>query len=310
MFTYDYVVLGGGAAGIGALDEVLADHRSSSSILLEARRQVGYTLTWMDTVSYHSERFEKDFTGTEFLDFLLHEKNPSRDLYIQYLSRVFLVDIEKKILHYISAEKTREQIGYRHLLCAPGAVQILYGRHLLPGKRTARVFTTYQFGEMLAHYPFTPGRKIVFYGSSPYTVENAALAHARDLSAMVVSPEELAPDQTVHIPKVPVYQKSRLLRLEGDSRFRELVFEYNGKEERVEGDALVVDGDFVMEHQWRDQLKVEWDLEKWRLRDGTQHGIEHSQTILGDAHTPNHNFILQYENARSAVQKLFATREQ
>lgn len=307
MFTYDHVILGGGAAGVGALDELLTEHRSSSLILLEARRQLGYTLTWMGSLSYRSERFERDFTGLDFLDFLVHKKNPSRDLHVQYLSRAFFIDTEKKIVHYISADKDHEQIGYRHLVCAPGAVQILYGRHLLPGKRTARLFTTYQIGEMLSHYTYLPGKKLVFYGSSPYTVETAALALAQGLSPIVVSPEEIGDELIAHIPTLPIYQKSLLLRIEGDTRFRSLVIEYRGKTQSISGDALVVDGDFVLERQWREQLKVEWDLEQWRLKDEGVNKHNGSLRVVGDAKSPDHNFIAQYERAREALHSSFDT---
>lgn len=304
MFTYDYIIIGGGVAGIAALDELLAIGATSNILLLEARSEIGYTLTWMDTVSYPSRRFGREFTGAEFRSFLMGQKDSPRNKHILFRSRAFSLDLDRGIVHYLSADKKRERLAFKHLICAPGAVQILYGRKLLPGQRTARLYTTYQVGEMLTHYPFYPGKKLIVYGSTPYSIELANLAHSKNLPVTLVSPAALNSERKFLDTEIPAFESSKLIELQGDTMLDGIkIVNTEGEERLISGDSLAVDGDFVLEHQWRDQLKIEWDLQNWQVSDNSLSDRAEQLSMIGDAYKPMHSFIQQYEHVRDSIRE-------
>jgi thioredoxin reductase len=302
METYDYVVIGGGVAGLGALEALPAEH---SAVLLEGRRHLMHTLTWMKTVPLGADGMTGVAYRASLLDAAYELEKAGR---IRTEARVFRVDKDRRVVHVRSAAGSHEEVGYRTLVVAVGATQILYGRYLLPGIRGGRFFTAYQVGEMLEHYEFLPGRELVIFGESTYALETAAAARAQGLNATLVSPAGL-PHPPASLEDVPVYTNVRLKQVYGGKRFEGLLLQHGGRELAVAGDALVVDGDFVLEHEWRTHLGVEWDLSAWRLALDEREMQRRKLVFVGDAACPTPDFAAQYRAARDRVDAVLNAQE-
>lgn len=311
MDTVDYVVVGGGAAGVGALEE-LQRAGVSSVVLLEGRARLGYTLSWMKHLTFPAgtNGGTETVTGTQFRERYLtpHEENDA----VRLGRRVFSVDLAGATppegaagtLDVITADKRHEQLQFNHLILAQGAVQVLFGRYLLPGKRTNRMFTSYQAGEMMEHYPFLPGNKLVFFGESPYTIEAARAANEIGIASAIVSPTSFSQRYREYLPDVALYEDAGLTALTGDAVFTGIDIEHGGSSKHVAGDAIVVDGDFVLERQWRDMLGVGWDLEAGKTTVPETHPARKHFTLVGDALEPSPDFAAQYRAARTAVRDI------
>ncbi|MFW5827981.1 MAG: FAD-dependent oxidoreductase [Alkalispirochaeta sp.] len=291
MQVVDYIVVGGGAAGIGALSE-LRDAGETSVMLVEGRDTLGYTLSWMEEIPFGAVS-GATYTGTQFREEYLQPV--TRDPAVRLGHRVFAVDLEQRVVHVTTPEQEHEKIGFSHLIVAVGAVQVLFGRHLLPGRRTNRMFTTYQVGEMLAHYPFQPGHNVIFYGSSPYLTETVRAAQRAGIATTVVSPDE---------PAEADYPHATLSAVRGEGTFSGVKIEQNGAHRELTGDALVVDGDFVLERQWREMLGVRWELEAAQTTIPADHPQRDVFTLIGDAAQPDPDFVRQYERARNVIREV------
>lgn len=306
MQTFDYVIIGGGPAGVGAL-ETLEEVGVSSVILLEGRATLGYTLGWMTHLAFpeSTDTDSASLTGSQFLERYLRPHETHNDK-VRLRSRAFSVDLTARSVDVITGDKSHERLAFNHLILAQGAVQVLFGRYLLPGKRTNRMFTSYQAGEMMAHYPFLPGNRLIFFGESPYTIETALAAKELGIASAIVNPSSFEAQYRGSLPDVPLYEDARLNALSGDAVFTGLEIEQNGNARHIDGDALVVDGDFVLERQWRDMLNINLDLESRRTVVPASHPAGDRFTLVGDAAEPDPNFVRQYERAREAVRKITA----
>ena len=316
MEAVDYVVVGGGAAGVGALEE-LQRAGVSSVVLLEGRATLGYTLSWMKHFTFPADTNGRSeaLTGAQFRERYLapYEENEA----VRLGRRVFSVDLAggaapgatpvgaaAGTLDVITPDKRHEQIQFNHLILAHGAVQVLFGRYLLPGKRTNRMFTSYQAGEMMEHYPFLPGNELVFFGESAYTVETARAAKENGIASAIVSPTSFSQRSRDQLPDVPLYENATLTALTGDAVFTGIEIEHGGSSKHVAGDAIVVDGDFVLERQWRDMLSVTWDLEAGKTAVPEAHPARRHFALVGDALEPSPDFVAQYRAARTAVRDI------
>lgn len=304
MHTFEYIIIGGGAAGVGALEE-LEKAGVGSVILLEGRATLGYTLSWMTHLAFPgtADTEPANLTGVQFRERYLrkHEAGNSK---VRLGSRAFSVDLTARTVDVINADKSHERLAFNHLILAQGAVQVLFGRYLLPGKRTNRMFTSYQAGEMMAHYPFLPGTRLIFFGESPYTIETALAAAELGIASAIVNPSSFEPRYRESLPDVPLYEHARLNGLTGDAVFTGLEVRQKGRAQHIYGDALVVDGDFVIERQWRDRLNINLDLETRKTVVPASHPAGDRFTLVGDAAEPDPDFARQYERAREAVRRI------
>ncbi len=309
MLHAEYVIIGGGVSGVGAL-KALRERSVSSVVLLEARNRLGYTLSWMSSVPHSAMGQEyngadgvfTDLTGAEFAETDLVPM--VQDDAVRLKTRVFSVNLADRVVHTINETREYEGIEFSHLLVAPGAVQVLYGRHLLPGRRSNRLFTTYQAGEMMANYPFLPGRKPIVYGSSPYTVETVYAAVAVGIEPTVVVPGVMSGELRTRLPGVPIFENAVITSVQGDRTFSGIEVDRRGDREKISGDALIIDGDFVLERQWRERLGVVWDLDGGFTRIPRDHPFRDVFTVIGDAAQPDPVFLRQFERAQNIVREL------
>ena len=309
MGDFDYIVVGGGVSGLGAFSEII-ERRGGRVALLEGRDSLMYSLTWMKYFPFGLNDNGPRYTGVDFRKKILFDVEKFEENGVEILTgvRVFKIERENRILYARRSDGVRLKFGYKNLVIAVGGTQIVYGKYLLPGTRGGRIFSVYQVGEMLEHYPFKPGRELIVYGESEYSLELALEAHEKGLSVFVVSPGSKLKSKMEAIPgkwpeDVPVYTGCNLKQLLGDVLFKGIVLQQGTSEFCVGGDSFAVDGEFVLEHPWREHLGVEWNLDNWEI-DLSMEGMKAmGMLFVGDARKPSPNFVLQYQGARRAVQE-------
>ncbi len=314
MSDFDYLVVGGGVAGLGAFLEIVRGELGSIC-LLEGRNDLMYTLTWMKSFPFGEGKTSSRYTGIDFRKKLLFEiENITRDdAKVLTGVRVFKIDRESKVVYARSANGAGLQFEYKKLIVAVGATQIVYGRYLLPGVRGGRIFSAYQVGEMLEHYPFLPGKKLIVFGESEYAIEVALSAYEKGIGVSIVSPSNDIEEVIGAVPgkwpeAISLYTGCVLKQVLGDTLFRGLVLQRAGAEFCVGGDSLAVDGDFVLEHPWREHLGVEWNLDRWQLDMNTDKMRELGMLFVGDAQRPSPNFVLQYHEAKRIVRECLGSK--
>ena len=86
--------------------------------------------------------------------------------------------------------------------------------------------------------------------------------------------------------------------------FTGLEVRQNGRAQHLDGDALVVDGDSVIERQWRDMLNINLDLESRKTVVAASHPAGDRFTLVVGAAEPDPDFARQCERAREAVRRI------
>ena len=148
MPDYDYIVIGGGISGLGALTSLILEGHNKIA-LFEARDTLMYTNTWMKNIKLPDDQ-ERNYTGADYREKVLNDlEHNNIDELIFTGKRVFFIDQKEQRIHLRTSSGEKEEYSYGTLVVAVGAAQIMYGKYLLPGTRGGRFFTTYQVGEMI-----------------------------------------------------------------------------------------------------------------------------------------------------------------
>ena len=303
MSDYEYIIIGGGTAGLGAFDALLSAGYKNIA-LFEARDSLMYTNTWMKNIEVSDTKEDKYFTGSLFREELIkkQELDKKKDK-IFTDKRVYNIDQKEKRIHIRTASGEREEYTYNNLIVAVGAAQIMYGKYLLPGTRGGRFFTCYQVGEMIEHYPFKPGNNLIVFGESMYTLETAILAYKSGISVKVISPGKLELPENWPT-EIKVFDEVILKQVYGDTLFEGMMIQSGSGENCIFGDSLAVDGAFILEHPWREHLGVEWDLKNWKLDLSLEEMKKRNLIVVGDAYNPDPNFFKQYNSSFEIINKL------
>ncbi len=285
MKEVEFCIVGGGVGGIGFSHEIL-EKRGDNFVLLEGWDSLLYTLTWLRYVKKPSERFHEEFTGEEFRKKLLEVEIPHEKILLG--ARVFeVIPKENKLFFY--HENRVEECVFKKLILAVGGVPIVYGNYLLPGFRGAGIFSAYQVGEMLTHFSFTPGEKLVVYGEDEYAVDLAKLAENCGLETILV----YIGDGDVDFDRLV---RGKIKRLNGDLRLESIEIDSG---EVIKADSLAVAGKYVIDRIWREKLLIHWDLKEWKATSS------HDNIVLtGDALKPDFDYVKQYENSRKLAGSL------
>lgn len=300
MSDYEYIIIGGGVSGLGALDALLSTGHSRVA-LFEARDTLMYTNTWMKNIELQDSLDSKNYTGAAYRDKIISGLNKSND-HIFTGKRVYYIDQKEQKVHVRTDSGKNEEYSYSNLIIAVGAAQIMYGKYLLPGSRGGRFFTSYQVGEMIEHYPFNPGKKLIVFGESLYTLDTALLAKKSGISVTVVSPSPM--ELPVNWPDdITVYDNTVLKQVYGDTLFEGMLVQKGSAQISIPGDSIAVDGDFVLEHPWREHLDVEWDLKNWGIDLSLEEMKKRKLFFIGDANKPNPDFIKQYQAGSEMVKE-------
>ena len=309
MPDYDYIVVGGGISGLGALTSMISEGHNKVA-LFEARDTLMYTNTWMKNIELQDSIDNKSYTGESFREKILTGLEKSgNEKHINTGKRVYYIDQKEQKVHIRTAANQREEYSYGTLVVAVGAAQIMYGKYLLPGTRGGRFFTSYQVGEMIEHYPFKPGEKLIVFGESLYTMDTAMLAKKSGISVTVVSPSKLILPE--NWPEdIAVYDEVVLKQIFGDTLFEGMLIQSGSAQISISADSIAVDGDFVMEHPWREHLAVEWDLEKWELDLSMEEMKKRNLVVIGDAYKPSPDFIEQYESGSEMLKAFIKVGEE
>ena len=300
MSDYEYIIIGGGVSGLGSLNALLSTGHSRVA-LFEARDTLMYTNTWMKNIELQDSLDSKNYTGAAYRDKIISGLNKSND-HIFTGKRVYYIDQKEQKVHVRTDSGKNEEYSYSNLIIAVGAAQIMYGKYLLPGSRGGRFFTSYQVGEMIEHYPFNPGKKLIVFGESLYTLDTALLAKKSGISVTVVSPSPM--ELPVNWPDdITVYDNTVLKQVYGDTLFEGMLVQKGSAQISIPGDSIAVDGDFVLEHPWREHLDVEWDLKNWGIDLSLGEMKKRKLFFIGDANKPNPDFIKQYQAGSEMVKE-------
>ncbi len=218
---YDVVILGGGAAGMGAVRGALS--QKVSVLLIEREASTGGVLNQCIHNGFGVQVFKRELTGPEYHEMYL-EKLEGFDA--MYETTVLDIDSENGILKAISTDGVYE-IKYGALVLATGARERPFEALRIPGSRPSGIFTAGLAQHFVNLENHLPGRKAVIIGSG-----DIGLIMARRLTLEGVEIEgvyEIMPYQggltrnVVQCLKdfnIPLYLSTSVVRVHGRERLK------------------------------------------------------------------------------------------
>lgn len=157
--SYDVVILGGGAAGMGAINGALS--QNVSVLLIEREISTGGVLNQCIHNGFGVHVFKQELSGPEYHEMYL-EKLSGFDA--MYETTVLNVDVKNSTLNVISTSGVYE-IKYGALVLATGARERPFEALRIPGYRPAGIFTAGLAQHFVNLENRLPGNKAVIIGS-------------------------------------------------------------------------------------------------------------------------------------------------
>ncbi len=253
---YDVVVLGGGAAGMGAINGALS--QSASVLLIEREASTGGVLNQCIHNGFGVHVFKQELSGPEYHEMYLEKLNGFDAM---YETTVLNVDVKNNTLNAISISGVYE-IKYGALVLATGARERPFEALRIPGYRPAGVFTAGLAQHFVNLENRLPGRKAVIIGSG-----DIGLIMARRLTLESVEVEgvyEIMPYQgglTRNIVQclddfdIPLHLSTSVIKVHGKERLKGVTiakFEdghpVSGTERFVKCDTLVASVGLIPEN--------------------------------------------------------------
>ena len=227
--VYKLAIVG---AGLSALSALRAGLDCERALLLDYQERPGGFL-----------RPAMLAPGSEDLDALLYADEFPEQLTACFSSTVVglqpaLVEGEPHTL-VVRQRSGETEIHAERVLLACGGLELTREAAQIPGPRPAGI-TTPIFAHQLLNRGYAPGKHIVVYGSSRYTLATAQRLAAAGLSVTLVG---AAGEPDVALPVAPsslaLLLPARLVTLAGFPRLEQLIFERMGEQFTLEADALV-----------------------------------------------------------------------
>jgi thioredoxin reductase len=156
---YDVVVLGGGAAGMGAIRGALS--QGVSVLLIEREASTGGVLNQCIHNGFGIHIFKEELSGPEFHEMYLEKIGHFDGM---YETTVLGIDENQNVLHAISKSGVYE-IEYGALVLATGARERPFEALRIPGTRPAGIFTAGLAQHFVNLENRLPGRRAVILGS-------------------------------------------------------------------------------------------------------------------------------------------------
>jgi NADPH-dependent 2,4-dienoyl-CoA reductase/sulfur reductase-like enzyme len=156
---YDVVVLGGGAAGMGAIRGALS--QGVSVLLIEREASTGGVLNQCIHNGFGIHIFNEELSGPEFHEMYLEKIGHFDGM---YETTVLRIDENQNLLHAISKSGVYE-IEYGALVLATGARERPFEALRIPGTRPAGIFTAGLAQHFVNLENRLPGRRAVILGS-------------------------------------------------------------------------------------------------------------------------------------------------
>jgi len=222
----DIVVIGGGAAGLGAI--LSAYKEGVDAVLIERDERIGGILNQCIHNGFGLHYFKQELTGPEYAEIFIDMlKNTS----IKVLSNSFLhsIDEKNKKIYLITPEGVKT-IETRAIVMATGARERPFGSLFIPGKRLSGIFTAGVAQRYINIQNILPGKRALILGSG-----DIGLIMARRLTlegVEVVGVVERLPYpggllrnvvQCLEDYNIPLYLSSTVVEVRGNGRLEEVV---------------------------------------------------------------------------------------
>lgn len=226
MKHYQIVIIGGGAAGLGAAIEA-KKAGIDSILLLEKNDSLGGILNQCIHAGFGLNEFKEELTGPEYAYRFVKQ---FLELKIEYYINTCVTKINKSRTVEFSNANGAFEVSFDALILATGCYERSAGAINLTGDRCTGIFTAGQAQAYLNNYGYLPGKEVFILGSG-----DIGLIMARRLTlegAHVIGVAEIMPYsnglsrnvvQCLNDFNIPLYLSTTVLKANGKTRLESII---------------------------------------------------------------------------------------
>ena len=229
MLNYDYVIIGGGAAGIATAQRLYEFLPQSKIALFERDSSLGGILQQCFHTGFGLEYFQKELSGPEYAS-LLKEKIRTTNIDI-YLNCSVTEILPSKSIIFSNKDKKNEAVKFKKLILATGSREIPFGALGIPSERPAGIFGAGEAQFLINRMGLMPGKKAVILGAGDIGLimarrlifegmETCAIIELRDKPGGV----ERNIQTCVKDFDIPLYTSSTIVQVHGKDRVSGITF--------------------------------------------------------------------------------------
>lgn len=258
MERYDYLVIGGGAAGMAAA--LAAADKGGKVLLAERAESLGGVLNQCIHHGFGLGYFGEDLSGPEYAARFI-EKIEKSAVEVRLCSTVLEIGRDKTAL--ISSPRGAERLSFEKCILCTGSRERSIGSLAIGGTRPAGVFTAGMAQKMVNLGGYDIGRRIVILGSGDIGQIMARRFRllGREVVAMVEQGAELGGlarnrRDCIEAYHIPVMLRATVERVHGCGRVEGVTVRHldSGEREELECDTLVTAVGLIPERELLDGL--------------------------------------------------------
>ena len=246
--NYDVIIIGSGPSGMAVATE-LKQQGYNDIVILEREQEAGGVPRHCQHPTFGVLSFHYPMKGNHFAEKILSGLE-----FIPVLTGMTVVDLLPNGRVRVSCDKGLIEMQAKRVVLATGARETPRHPRLVSGLRPQGVLTTGALQQFIylnrqkpCVKPVVIGSEIVSF-SALWTLRNAGIKPI----AMIEAQARITANRPVQLFAtllgVPVYLGAKLLEIGGLNRVEYVVIEREGKQERIECDAVIFTGQFVGEH--------------------------------------------------------------
>lgn len=223
MKFYDFIIIGGGAAGIAAAQKLVDLFPNKQIALFERDASLGGILQQCLHTGFGLEYFKQEYSGPEYADKIISHKNLNEiDIFLN--TSVTEILSTKHIICSSKVEKDKKY-SFDRLILATGSREIPFGRLGIPSSRPAGIFGAGEAQYLVNRMGIIPGKEVVILGAGDIglIMSRRLIFEGIEVKAIVELKETpggvLRNVQTcVHDFNVPLLTSSTIVKVHGKNR--------------------------------------------------------------------------------------------
>ncbi len=165
MKKYKFAIIGAGAAGMAAADEISRSSPDSSCIIIERDSQPGGILLQCIHTGFGLQYFKKELTGPEYAVAAFRKLQSAGKNNLEFRFNTTAIAVEKNKTLICSDRQGQFKISCEILIIATGSREIPFGALGIPSHRPAGIFGAGEAQLLINRHAMQPGRTGVILGA-------------------------------------------------------------------------------------------------------------------------------------------------
>ncbi len=165
MKKYKFAIIGAGAAGIAAANQLVCCSPDSTCVLIERDSRPGGILLQCIHTGFGLHYFKDELTGPEYAEAAFKKLQSAENSHLELLFNTTVVAVEENRTLICSNQHDQFRISCENLVIATGSREIPFGALGIPSDRPAGIFGAGEAQLLINRHAMQPGQTGVILGA-------------------------------------------------------------------------------------------------------------------------------------------------